>query len=119
NRHSDLRSSSRRYHQGDSRPQDAGEQPRVLQSGFKFYSNRQLGGGSHEHPRAERIAMSKIKHLNLDDIDEAQACIRQRQSLTEVRQFLLGHGASEDLIEAVDLAPEDNEQWAIEDVEDA
>jgi hypothetical protein len=63
--------------------------------------------------------MSKIKYLSLEDIDEAQTCIRQRQSLMEVRRFLLEHGAGEDLIEAVDLALEDNEQWAIEDVEDA
>jgi hypothetical protein len=63
--------------------------------------------------------MSKIKHLDLEDIDEAQTCIRQRQSLMEVRRFLLEHDAGEDLIEAVDLALEDNEQWAIEDVEDA
>lgn len=63
--------------------------------------------------------MSKTKHFNLEDIDEAQTCIRQRQSLMKVRRFLLEHGAGEDLIDAVDLALEDNEQWAIEDVEDA
>ena len=30
----------------------------------------------------------------------------------KVRLFLLEHGAGENLIDAVDLALEDNEQWA-------
>jgi hypothetical protein len=63
------------------------------------------------------MRMSKEKHFNLEDIDEAQMCIRQRQLLMEVRRFLKVRGAGDDLIEAVDLALEDNEQWAIEDVE--
>ncbi|WP_409561753.1 hypothetical protein [Hyphomicrobium sp. MC8b] len=63
--------------------------------------------------------MKKAKHFSLQDIDEAQMCIRQRQLLMKVRRFLNKHEASEDFIEAVDQALEDNERWAIPDVEDA
>lgn len=63
--------------------------------------------------------MSKMEHLNLEDIEEAQICVHQRQLLLKVRQFLLEHSAGDDLLEAVDLAMEDNEQWGVPEVEEA
>lgn len=63
--------------------------------------------------------MSKMEHLNLEDIEEAQICVHQRQLLLKVRQFFLEHSAGDDLLEAVDLAMEDNEQWGVPEVEEA
>ncbi len=63
--------------------------------------------------------MSISKPFDLEDIDEAEQCIHQRIRLTRVRQFLLEQNADEDLVAAIDLALEDNEQWAIKEVEDA
>ncbi|MFA5957686.1 hypothetical protein [Hyphomicrobium sp.] len=63
--------------------------------------------------------MSKMEHLNLEDIEEAQICVHQRQLLFRVRQFLLEHSAGEELLEAVDQAMEDNEQWGVPEVEEA
>ncbi len=60
--------------------------------------------------------MRKIKP---EDVEEAEICIRQRQLLEKLRQFLLDHDADEALLEAVDQAAEDNEQWGVPSVEDA
>ena len=48
----------------------------------------------------------------LKDIEEALLVIEQRKALNEVISFLILHGAEQNLIDAVEQAIEDNEQYA-------
>jgi hypothetical protein len=48
---------------------------------------------------------------DLDDIDEAELALLQRERLKAVRAFLSAHDADADLVDAVDQAIEDNDAW--------
>lgn len=55
----------------------------------------------------------------IDDIEEIQEAIAQRELLKEVRQFLMDNCADEILVETIDVAIEDIENWIMPDMEAA
>lgn len=48
---------------------------------------------------------------DFEDIEEAESAYRQRHLLNRVPVFLAEHEADEELVEAVDQALDDNDQW--------
>ena len=59
-----------------------------------------------------------MRNSNLDRFDEAEAARIQRDALQRVREFLVSKGAGDELIEAVDQALVDIDQWIDVEVED-
>lgn len=48
---------------------------------------------------------------DIDDIEETEDAILQRDRLNRVREFLLLNRGGQDLVEAIDIAIEDIERW--------
>lgn len=48
---------------------------------------------------------------DFEDIEEAELAYRQRYLLNRVRTFLTEHEADDELVEAIDQALDDNDQW--------
>jgi hypothetical protein len=53
----------------------------------------------------------KTNQWKIDDIDETQEAIFQRDQLMRVREFLVEHEAEQELIGSIDEALEDIERW--------
>lgn len=60
-----------------------------------------------------------MSHWNIQNIDEAEEALSQRERLKRVREFLLKNDADEELIEAIDIAVDDIESWVSKDIEAA
>ncbi len=60
-------------------------------------------------------SFSKIKNVSPDDLEE----FRRRyifEQLNRVREFLVEHGADEDMLTAIDQALADNDFWLDDDL---
>lgn len=55
----------------------------------------------------------------IDDIDETEEALVQRELLRRVREFLLGNDADQVLVEIIDTAIDDIENWITTDIETA
>ena len=58
-----------------------------------------------------------MRNPNLDRFDEAEAARLQRDALRRVREFLVSKRADDELLEAVDQALVDIDQWIDVEVE--
>lgn len=61
--------------------------------------------------------MTSTTAPGLDDIEETEFAILQRDRLNQVLDFLVAHDADDDLVEAVEQALEDNDRWLSPDTE--
>ncbi len=61
--------------------------------------------------------MTSTSTPDLDDIEETEFAILQRDRLNQVLDFLVAHDAADDLVEAVEQALEDNDRWLSTDTE--
>jgi hypothetical protein len=61
--------------------------------------------------------MTSTSAPDLDDIEETEFAILQRDRLNQVLDFLVAHDADDDLVEAVEQALEDNDRWLSTDTE--
>lgn len=61
--------------------------------------------------------MTRKANPNLEDLDEAEFAIQQRELLNKAREFLIDHDADEELVEAINQAIDDNDHWIVPDHE--
>lgn len=55
----------------------------------------------------------------LDDIDETEVAMRQRDYLKLAREFLLENNADDELVQAVEIAIEEIEEYISTEIEEA
>lgn len=53
----------------------------------------------------------RTRSISEDDVEEYRLARHMEEQLDRIREFLVEHGADEDMLAAIDQAMADNEQW--------